>query len=133
MRDQHTGVVVDEVERAERRDARVDGGADRGGVAHVRLDCPHLRAVVRERVGGALRPGADDVGQNHGGAGRREQPRRLTPDAVRSIRRKMRSPISSMLAVPSITSPQLMSMSSSFLTHSAVLVESFNDGEGAQP
>ena len=55
----------------------------------------------------------------------------FSPDAVRSINRKMRSPIASMLALPSITSPQLMSMSSSCLPHSAVLVESFYDGDGA--
>jgi hypothetical protein len=38
-----------------------------------------------------------------------------------------------MLALPSTTSPQLMSMSSSCFSHSAVLVDSFSDGDGAQP
>jgi hypothetical protein len=36
-------------------------------------------------------------------------------------------------AVPSITSPQLMSMSSSCFCHRAVFVLSFSDGDGAQP
>ena len=35
-----------------------------------------------------------------------------------------------MLAVPSITSPQLMSMSSSCLSHNAVFVPSLSDGDG---
>jgi hypothetical protein len=45
----------------------------------------------------------------------------------------MRSPISSIEALPSTTSPQLMSMSSSCLSQSAVLVESLSEGDGAQP
>src|SRR3978361_188101 len=38
-----------------------------------------------------------------------------------------------MEAVPSITPPQLMSMSSSCLSHNAVFVASFSEGDGAQP
>src|SRR6266581_6816754 len=55
------------------------------------------------------------------------------PDAVSSIKRKKRSPITSTVAVPSTISPQLMSMSSSWRSHNAVLVASLSDGEGAQP
>src|SRR5205085_10419120 len=57
----------------------------------------------------------------------------FAPDAVSRIRRKNRSPICATVDVPSTISPQLMSMSSSWRSHSAVLVASFSDGDGAQP
>ena len=53
------------------------------------------------------------------------------PNAVRSISSKMRSLISPIIAMPSITWPQ--STSFSCLTYNAVFVPSFNDGDGAQP
>ena len=56
-----------------------------------------------------------------------------SPEQVASIRSNKRRPVSSTDALPSAMSPALRSMSSSCLIHSGVLVESFSDGEGAQP
>src|SRR6185436_11032473 len=57
----------------------------------------------------------------------------FSPEQVASISSNRRSPTRSTDVLPSAISPALRSMSSSCLIHSGVLVESFSDGEGAQP
>src|SRR5690606_2131834 len=55
------------------------------------------------------------------------------PDAVSRIAWKIRSPISCTDTSPSMTRPQLMSMSSARRRYMAVLVASFKDGTGLHP
>src|SRR5215475_14493597 len=57
----------------------------------------------------------------------------FSPEAQASIIRKNRSPTLCTVAVPSTISPQLISMSSCWRSHSAVLVASLSDGDGWQP
>ena len=55
------------------------------------------------------------------------------PEAVSRKLAKMRALTSATVLSPSMMVPQLMSMSSCWRFHKAVLVDSFNDGAGAQP